>query len=391
MSKNNNKGNNNQGQGNQCQGNGNNQGRGNPPSTPPGQSNPPGQGNPPSVPPVQSKKEPRVLFICKRRDHSYGPSFGLINSCRFICNALHQYGIWAEVVPVTDNNCIDAEVTKHKPTHVFIEALWVVPNKFKELIPLHPKVEWYVRIHSKIPFIANEGVAIEWLREYDELSKKYKTLHLSANNPEPIEASRLTYGIKMFYHPNIYCPPVYPNLTDSKQHKTHIDIGCFGAIRPMKNQLLQAMAAISFGNQIKKTIRFHINGDRVEQKGDPVLKNLENAFKNTKYELIKHPWLEHEEFIKLVKKMDLGMQVSFSETFNIVAADFVWNDIPVVGSNEVDWLSFVYKADPNSIYNIINKLSVSWYGKSVNLQRLNKWKLNEYNCESTIVWVNSLK
>jgi hypothetical protein len=158
----------------------------------------------------------------------------------------------------------------------------------------------------------------------------------------------------------------------------------------MKNQLLQAMAAISFGNLMDKTIKFHINSDRIEQKGDPVLKNLENAFKDTRHELVKHLWLEHEDFISIVRSMDLGMQVSFSETFNIVAADFVWNDIPVIGSNEIDWLSFVYKANPNDIHSMINKLSIAWYGRIFNLQKLNKWKLDKYNYNSTAVWLSSL-
>src|SRR5580698_6050865 len=115
------------------------------------------------------KNEKRILFICKIRNDFYGPSFGLINSCRFISNALQKNGIDSKVVSVNDNNDIDREVHNYRPTHVFIEALWVVPDKFQELIPLHPDVEWYVRIHSKIPFLANEGMAVEWLKKYYEL------------------------------------------------------------------------------------------------------------------------------------------------------------------------------------------------------------------------------
>ena len=84
-------------------------------------------------------KNTRLLFICKLRSGFYGPSFGLINSCKFVANALAKYGIEAKVVTVVDNNSIDREIHQYKPTHVFIEALWVVPSKFKELIPLHPR------------------------------------------------------------------------------------------------------------------------------------------------------------------------------------------------------------------------------------------------------------
>src|SRR5574339_131410 len=125
---------------------------------------------------MNDKRQPRVLFICKIRSSFYGPSFGLINSCRFIANALEANDIKAKVVSVVDNSDIDREVHKFKPTHVFIEALWVVPSKFEELIPLHPKIKWFVRIHSKVPFLANEGMAMHWLREYHDLSKVYSQM-----------------------------------------------------------------------------------------------------------------------------------------------------------------------------------------------------------------------
>jgi hypothetical protein len=110
------------------------------------------------------KAKPRVLFVLKR--HGYGPSFGLMNSCQFIAEALRNRGVEAKVVEVIDNNFIDREVHQYKPTHVIIEALWVVPEKFPELLRLHPNIKWGVRIHSNMPFISGEGMAIKWLKGY---------------------------------------------------------------------------------------------------------------------------------------------------------------------------------------------------------------------------------
>jgi hypothetical protein len=236
-------------------------------------------------------------------------------------------------------------------------------------------------------------MAIEWLRAYVAL--KLKNFSLSSNSADVIDAFKHAYNIEVKYHPNIYCPDDYQQYNSDKnpvpvEHQHIIDIGCFGAIRPMKNQLLQALAAISFGNTIQKKIRFHINGDRVEMKGDSTFRNLENAFKNTKHELVKHPWMDHKEFVRLVRSMDLGMQVSLSETFNIVAADFVWNNVPVVGSDEISWLSFLYRADPNDLHSIMNKLTTAYNGASVNLQRLNKWNLIRYNDDATKVWLDGI-
>ena len=153
-----------------------------------------------------TKYIPKVLFICKQRPARYGASYGLLNSCRFLCNALHSMGAEAKLVEVVDNNSIDREVHRFKPTHVFIEALWVVPEKFDVLIPLHPNVEWHVRLHSNTPFIANEGMAMEWIIKYAELQKKFPQFHISVNSLKMADELRQSLGIPTVYSPNIYQP-----------------------------------------------------------------------------------------------------------------------------------------------------------------------------------------
>lgn len=343
------------------------------------------------LPSINNTMKPKILFICKMRGGFYGPSFGLINSCRFVSNALSKQGIQSKVVSVVDNSFIDKEVYDYKPTHVFIEALWVVPSKFKELISLHPKVKWYVRIHSKIPFLAHEGMAMDWLRQYNELSIEYPKFHTASNSNIVVETFDVCYKTKIDYFPNIYEPPKYSHDSFLKEEKNKVvNIGCFGAIRPMKNQLNQALAAISFANELGLKLYFHINSDRCETNGDPILKNLIYSFKDTKHKLIFHKWMNHKEFIDIVRQMDIGLQVSLSETFNIVAADFVYNDIPLIGSDEIEWLDRKYKANPNSIESIIDKLRFAYKGKNHNIQKVNKELLEKYNKKSIKIWLDTL-
>ena len=355
---------------------------------------------------MKSKSKKRVLFICKKRNYFYGSSFGLINSCKFIVNALEHEGIHAKVIVVNDNNDIDREVHNYKPTHVFIEALWVVPEKFHELLPLYPKVQWYVRIHSKIPFLSNEGMAMHWLREYDKLSRWYPNFHIAANSKEVCNSFFRAYSIPVFYFPNIYHPEDCDdcNGRNVKKNGHHHDddddntppatpiigVGCFGAIRPFKNQLNQAFAAITFGNQRGYDINFHINFDRCEQNGSAVLKNLDYAFKDSRHKLIYHPWMTHPEFIELVKTMDLGLQVSYTETFDIVGADFAWNYIPVIGSSEVFWLDKKYIADPNSMESMVDRLCFAYDGIKTNKQKVNRKSLEKYNEDATDIWLETL-
>jgi len=350
-----------------------------------------------------NKHNPKVLFILKKH-HTYGPgdygqkthgsscrsSYGLLNSCKFLINALTEMGIGAKFVEVVDNNSIDHEVSLYKPTHVFIEALWVVPSKFNVLIPLHPRVKWYVRLHSNVPFLANEGIAIGWIAEYANIAKKYSQFHIAPNSHKLVNDLSAGMKINSVYAPNIYSCKHDEHTPISHEHEDIINIGCFGAIRPLKNQLIQAMAAIAFADEIGKKLKFHINSSRIEQRGDNVAKNLVSLFENTPHELIGHDWMSHKNFCKEIKHMDLGLQVSFSETFNIVAADFASLKIPIVGSAEIEWMSPLYQANPTDLNNIVSHLWLAWLGRKIGLQSVNAWGLNSYNTESRKVWKKML-
>ena len=304
-------------------------------------------------------KKIKVLFILKR--HLYGPSFGLFNSCTFIAKALESKGIDAKVVEVRDNNQIDREVTRYKPTHVIIEALWVVPEKFPVLIKLHPKVKWVVRIHSNAPFLSGEGMALEWIVQYRDLALKYDNkLFIACNNGRIQNEINGSLNARSVLLQNIYEPAL-----DGKYEKPKppfdfkqdcISVGCFGAIRPLKNQLEQALAAILFANQHNKELTFHINIGRVEQNSDPILRNLVALFDGTPHTLVQHGWVTHECFIRLIKNCDIGLQASFSETFNIVGADFIYHGVPLVGSSELEWLATASKAESTVSADLVKKI-----------------------------------
>lgn len=326
---------------------------------------------------------PRVLFILKYRESSGGSydncwseqdkaevgakkelSSGLLNSARFIVNMLVKEGVDVKLVQVTDNNDIDREVTVYQPTHVIIEALWVVPTKFAVLQRLHPNVKWIVRGHSELPFLAQEGIAIDWITKYVQ----YDNVMFAANSDASVrdirsivKAANPSWAYSKVCEKVPYLPNYYPHHLRSpgtrvKRDSGYIDIACFGAIRPLKNQLTQAVAAINYAELEGKILRFHTNATRVEQQGGNVLKNLEALFAATPHELVKHSWMPHEEFLKLLKQMDVAMQVSFSETFNIVAADCVVTGLPIVVSPEVSWATSWCQAEPTNSEDILLKL-----------------------------------
>lgn len=331
----------------------------------------------------------RILFILKRSSeygYSYGyNASGLRNSAEFVVEMLRAGGIDAKLVIVTDNNDIDREVTEFRPSIVVIEALWVVPSKFAELVPLHPGVKWIVRVHSDWPFLAQEGMAVEWIIDY----LRHKHVYVAFNSlriAEDVLALHPRHRDKVLYLPNYY--PIrehVPMHTNSDVLK----IGSFGAIRPLKNQLIQAVAAIEYANRQEKKLEYHINGTRSEG-GDEVLKNIRALFNLTHHKLVEHKWMTHPEFLDLLATMDFCLAVSFSETFCIVAADSAAVGTPLICSDQIPWATSLSIVPPTHVSSIVRRMERVHGSFKTALIEGNRQSLHAYSRLSRAVWLHTL-
>lgn len=358
---------------------------------------------------------PRVLFILKHREHPWGGygcylGSGLHNSARYVQEMLSDSGIASKLVHVVDNNCIDREVTRYRPTHVIIEAYWVVPEKFHVLRRLHPNVQWIVRNHSEVPFLAQEGMSMDWTLRYLEQDN----MMVSSNSPRVNGSIRTILKAAHPYMTNRAIEAktpllsnFYPLWTEQAfrawshfmravakwRRKLSVDrpleVACFGAIRPLKNQLMQAIAAIRVADELGRHLNFHINATRVEGGASPTLKNLRQLFGHMRHSLVEHGWLEREDFLILMNRMDVAMQVSFSETFNIVAADAISQLVPIVVSKEVPWAVSCI-ADPTDEVAIANVLRKALRAPMSNIA-WNSSSLRRYGAASKAQWLRFLK
>jgi hypothetical protein len=326
----------------------------------------------------------RILFIAKKnQDYGYSALSGLFNSALFVVDMLRDSHVDAKFVSVHDNNDIDREVTQYQPDIVVIEALWVVPSKFDVLTRLHPGVQWVIRVHSEMPFLAQEGMAMRWLFSYLDIPNVF----VAFNSLRALhDFTRVSWSEKLLFLPNYFQENP---CTSNKKSSEELHIGCFGAIRPLKNQLMQAMAAVRYADLEHKHLNFHMNTTRVEG-GEEVLKNIRSLFANSPHRLVDHEWLHHHRFQYLLSRMDLAMCVSLSETFCIVAADAVALGVPLVCSPEVHWSSRMSQADPTSMDSILDAMY-----RVGRLSRVSGWMnkrgLKEYNSRSKEVWLQFLK
>lgn len=342
----------------------------------------------------------RVLFILKKRPDGapHGTSNGLSNSVKFVVDMLKEEGIEAELVFVVDNNCIHREVVRYKPTHAVIEALWVVPEKFEVLRPLCPGVQWIIRGHSEVPFLANEGIAIDWIMKYiaqDDVAYAANSAASAHDFRQLTKSAHPTWPQKKIDGKVLELTNFYPYTTGNAEgRKTpdeFFDVACFGAVRPLKNQLIQAMASVQVAEKLGKTLRFHINGTRPEQGGDSPLRNIRALLSHTPHQLIEHDWYHWVEFKEVLKTMDIGLQVSFSETFNIVAADMTVSGLPIVTSPEIVWTTKQCQAEPTDSEDIIQKMLKAVDGRTEKALRvLNLRGLKRYCETSKSKWLQYL-
>lgn len=332
----------------------------------------------------------KILFIASDRVKDYyGITSGLFNSASFVVSSLKEKGLNAKLVSVTDSNSIDRVVTEFNPDIVIIEALWVPPTKFVELLNIkrHENRRWIVRIHSKAPFLAMEGLATKWISEYTLI--KNGLIEIAPNTQELTNQLQTAFPFGTF----VYLPNVYQfkdiNIEKKVLDETHIDIGCFGAVRPMKNTYQQALAAIEFAERIGRKLRFHINSSRLEQSGSNVLKNLISLFEYSPHELVQHGWYHHKEFLEVLTKMDICMQVSLSESFNIVTADAISVGRPVVVSKDIDWVPWFSKTRSTSNDDIVRTMNLV-YAYPNFAAKLQKCFLERYNNKSKRIWYSEV-
>ena len=232
-----------------------------------------------------------------------------------------------------------------------------------------------------MPFLASEGIALGWVFDYVK-----RGVYVAFNDPRPKESfADVLDSARFIYLPNYYPETRYTRPIEGE----HLHIGCFGAIRPLKNQLEQAMAAVSYANSADRKLHFYVNS-RVEQGGEEVLKNIRALFANTQHTLKEVPWLERKAFLHLISKMNLAMCVSFTETFCITAADAVAVGTPLLCSSQIPWVSSLSVVPETNAEHIEKGIAKQLGFLGVISTMINRAKLLHYSKHSAKIWLEFL-
>lgn len=206
----------------------------------------------------------RVAIIFKDFANWTGLShIGLNVAALTNARVLDQHGIHTTVFPVRHNidvvnSIFEYEREHRKPlTHVIISAPWMSRHDMKTLIEYFPYIQFVVECHSNIGFLQADPNAVEIIRAVIALSFTHPNIVLAGNSKPFVEWASKVYGAKVVLLPNLY--PITKPKKKRWKGTLPIKIGVFGAVRPQKNFMTAAAAAMLIQNQLQLPVELHMS------------------------------------------------------------------------------------------------------------------------------------
>ena len=307
------------------------------------------------------------LVICYRNfsAHRGISHIGLGVSAMQNARALRALGYIVEIWPLADgaeladklaHDRITAELAHHVPiSHVVIHAPWVLAALLAGLAYRYNDIEFCVVCHSNLGFLQVDPGAIALMRAYSALEQAAPNFHIGANGDRLQAWWTATYGTRMLLLPNMY---PFDSIRQRPQWRGGtLRIGCFGAMRPQKNVLTAAGAALEVGVRLRVTdLEFWTSGGRVEAGGGSIVLAIQQMYLGMpRARWVARNWQSWTDFLVSLGSMDLLLQPSYTESFNMVTADGIARAIPSVIGEAIDWAPRNWIAACDSAADIANK------------------------------------
>jgi hypothetical protein len=311
-------------------------------------------------------------------------------------NALHcvknlrQNNVRSDVFAVWTPVDVDT-ILKQYPTctHCIIQAPWIGAKELMLLMRKHYQVHFVVRVHSQVAFLQVEAGSIKIIRDILIMQENELNVVLSCNSVRANTFFTDAYTTQPLYLPNMYVI-TNQDLPSWRSPLTRdvIRIASFGATRLMKNHLTAAASSLLVAKHLGNHVEFYISVGR-DTTGTGIIESIRNLYRDLPFaKLIENQWEDWPNFKRTIASMQLNMQLSMSETFNITTADSCMAGIPSVVSDAIEWVPSAWDCnidDPEDVARVaISLLSNSKAGSD------GRKALIDYNTKAVTTWLNYL-
>ncbi len=309
------------------------------------------------------RKNKAMRVILAYKNFSAVSHIGLGVSAMNTCKVLEKHGVHTEVWPVSTAqdliNKLSEEAHSHHPiTHVVMAAPWMAASDWAKILIKFHRIWFAVNCHSNVGFLQADANGVANMEQCLQLEMGYPNFRFSGNSRAFCKWIQDAYGNPCQYLPNLYyltdkTPRHRPVFHAGPGGGGTLRIGCFGAVRPLKNTMSAAAAAIEIAARLRCDLEFWISGGRFEGGGNVVVNALVQMFKPIKFaELMTSPWESWPSFKKTVSNMHLLIQPSYTESFNMVTADGISQGVASVVSPAIEWVPDYWKADSDDVFDI---------------------------------------
>lgn len=286
-----------------------------------------------------------------------GLGVSAVNSAK----VLHSKGIQAEILPIKMETDLRTFLSKQgsadKPvTHVIVSAPWIRTAFYQWLCATYPKIQFAMNCHSNVGFLQADTNGIKLIREGLALASAVHNFSVCGNSKRFCRFIEHAYGSPCSYLPNMYYLDGTTNVSRPiwRQCGGTLRIGAFGATRSQKNFITCVAAAIEISRDLKAQTEVWINTERNDgPESRRILAAAQMLVEGLPNVVIKKAgWQSWPNFRKVVGNMHLLLQMSYTESFNMVTADGVAEGTPSVVSNVITWAPSSWQAEADDVFDI---------------------------------------
>lgn len=350
-----------------------------------------GEDHPPQIrTQMNFEEKPHIAFVYKNFAANPGVShIGLGVSALNNAKIFHKQGIQASVWPVKYpheiQTYIDRANMKNPVTHIVIAAPWIPTPTLHQIVHSNLDIKFAVNCHSNVGFLQADTNGVKLLREYIDLQKGSLNFHVAGNSKKFCLWLRQAFATACDYLPNMYYLDDTVDANKPLWNGGVLRIGAFGATRPQKNIASMAGAALAISKELKCDVEFYVSGGRTEGGGNTILNAVRAMLVNEPGITLKElNWASWPQFRSLIRTMHLLLQVSYTESFNMVTADGVAEGVPSVVSDAIDWAPKYWQAFSDDVCDIARVGRQLIFDRSAAKDGLRA--LEQHNRDSFEIW-----
>lgn len=268
-------------------------------------------------------------------------STALSNNTRQCAQVLQEVGFAAASVPLTDlRPSPDATadwywwLREHRPRLVVLGAFIVPLPDLEQLAMEHPQVTFVQRIHSNLAWLFMCPEDMRCTTDVIELARRRANVRVAFVCPEETRRWRKAGCEDVLCVPNVFAAPIADEPRMRRCDPEWLHLSAFFAIRGLKHPGGHVHAASIVNSTICPT-KLHV---QLERSDAPVefASNLRSLANVCGLQMPVEPYREHQPFTDWLRDhIDVGLQLSMTESFNYATMEHLACGVPVVTSHAI--------------------------------------------------------